>query len=85
MTQPPNRSPRDWFLQAAVWYVNGHQGCVCCGGAHCVFRSDSGHRIEYYCSVCDFSTCHDLKRGHYYATVGDGHGLLGLVLEAEPA
>jgi hypothetical protein len=40
-------------------------------------------RVEYYCSVCDFSTCHDLRTDQYYATVGDGKGLLGLVLEEE--
>jgi hypothetical protein len=78
-----NRAPGDWFRRAAEWYVEGHQGCACCGGQHCVFRTEWGQRIEYYCSVCDFSTCHDLRTGHYYATVGDGKGLLGLVLEPQ--
>jgi hypothetical protein len=84
MTQPPNRTPSEWFQLTTRWYVEGHQGCICCGSQHCVFRSEWGQRVEYYCSVCDFSTCHDLKTGHYYATVGDGHGLLGMVLELEP-
>jgi hypothetical protein len=83
MKQPPNRPPSEWFERAAAWYVEGHQGCACCGGRHCVFRSEWGLRVEYYCSVCDFSACHDLRTDHYYATPGDGHGLLGMVLELE--
>jgi hypothetical protein len=83
MTQPPNRTPSEWFRSAKEWYVEGHQGCVCCGGQHCVFRTEWYQRVEYYCSVCDFSACHDLRKGQYYAAVGDGHGLLGLVLEPE--
>jgi hypothetical protein len=81
MTQPPNRAPREWFQYAAAWYVEGHQGCVACGEQHCVFRSEWAQRIEYYCSVCDFSTCYDLKTGFYYASAGDGQGVLGMVLE----
>jgi len=83
MKPPPKRSAVEWFEQAADWYVSGHQGCVCCGAQHCVFQSEWCHRLEYYCAVCDFSACHDLRTDHYYATVGDGHGLLGVVLEPE--
>jgi hypothetical protein len=83
MNEAPNRTPSDWFQRAAAWYVEGHQACVSCGARHCVFRSVLCQRIEYYCSVCDFSACHDLRTGHYYATPGDGHGLLGVVLETE--
>jgi hypothetical protein len=81
MTQPPNHSPVEWFHQAAKSYVERHQGCSCCGSSHCVFRSDWSQRIEYYCSVCDFMTCHDLRTDRYFAAVGDGHGMLGRVLE----
>jgi hypothetical protein len=83
MTPPPNRTPGELFQSAARWYVQGHQGCVCCRGQHCVFRSDWGQRVEYYCSACDFSTCHDLRTGKYYAAVGDGHALPGVFLGAE--
>jgi hypothetical protein len=81
MIPPSNRAPQDWFERAMRWYVEGHQGCVCCGARHCVFRSDWSGRIEYYCSVCDFSTCYDLRMNRYYATIGDGRGLLGAALE----
>ncbi len=83
MNSSLKRTPNDWYQRAATWYVEGHQGCVSCGGQHCVFRSEWLQRIEYYCSVCDFSTCLDLRTGHYYATAGDGHGLLGVVLESQ--
>jgi len=83
MTPPPDRTPSEWFQRAMTAYLEDHQGCACCGGRHCVFRSAWGQRIEYYCSVCDFSTCHDYRTGQYYATVGDGHGLLGVVLEPQ--
>jgi hypothetical protein len=75
------RTAVEWFVDAARWYVEGHQGCVSCGGQHCVFRSEWGERVEYYCSACDFSVCHDGQTGHYFAAAGDGaptgDGLLG--------
>jgi hypothetical protein len=83
MSQQPSYAPSKWFERAAAWYVESHQGCVCCGGQHCVFHTEWCQRIEYYCSVCDFSACHDLRTGHYYASPGDGRGLLGAVLGPE--
>ena len=83
MKASPSRTPGNWFQSAARWYVEGHQGCVSCQGQHCVFRSQCTQRIEYYCSACDFSTCHVLRSGTYYAIVGDGTGLPGIVLEAD--
>jgi hypothetical protein len=83
MTHHETRAPSEWFQWAAEWYVQGHQGCVCCGRQHCVFRTEWCHRVEYYCSACDFSTCHDSRTGHYYATLGDGNGVLGRVLEPQ--
>lgn len=75
------RTAVEWFVDAARWYVEGHQGCVSCGGQHCVFRSEWGARVEFYCSACDFSVCHDGETGHYFAAAGDGaptgDGLLG--------
>jgi hypothetical protein len=64
------RSPAEWFAAAARGYVEAHQGCPCCGNQHCVFRSEWGARVEYYCSACDFSACHDRQTGHCYAAPG---------------
>ena len=83
MTHRPNQSPLEWFQQSAKWYVEHHQGCVHCGGSHCVFYSDWCQRIEYYCAACDFLTCHDLQTDRYHAAVGDGRGLLGAVLDGD--
>jgi hypothetical protein len=66
------RTAVEWFEDAARWYIEGHQGCVSCGGQHCVFRSEWGARVEYYCSACDFSVCHDRQTGRYFAAAGDG-------------
>jgi hypothetical protein len=66
------RTPAEWFQLAANWEVEGHQGCPCCRSQHCVFRAEVGRRVEYYCTVCDFSACHDKAAGRYYATPGAG-------------
>jgi hypothetical protein len=78
------RTPVEWFVEAARWYVEGHQGCASCGGQHCVFQSSWGHRIEYYCSACDFSTCHDRQTGRYFASPGDGRQLAETLLNHDP-
>ena len=65
------RSPAEWYAEAARWYIEGHQGCPYCGGRHCVLRSDRGRRIEYICSVCEFSACRDRESGQHYAAEGE--------------
>jgi hypothetical protein len=67
------RTPAEWFQQAARWYVEGHQGCIWCGGQYCVFQSEWGARVEYYCSHCEFSACHDHKTGNFFASPGNEH------------
>jgi hypothetical protein len=62
--------PQDWYAQAARAYLQQHQGCPSCQRQHCVFRSVSGSRVEYYCSVCEFAVCHDRKTGACMATPG---------------
>jgi hypothetical protein len=62
--------PHDWYAQAARAYLVRHQGCPCCEGQHCVFRSVSGSRIEYYCSRCEFAVCRDQASGACIATPG---------------
>jgi hypothetical protein len=65
------RTAAEWFEIAARWYLEWHQGCPHCKKQHCVFRSDLGHRIEYYCYACDFSACHDGPTGRFFATLGN--------------
>jgi len=67
------RTPTEWFEEATRWYVEAHQGCPCCGNQHCVFRSEWGCRVEYYCSACDFSACEDRQTGHCYSAIGEGN------------
>jgi hypothetical protein len=69
------RGPSEWFHEAVRWYEEGHQGCPRCRRRHCVFRSFWGPRVEYYCSACDFSACHDRETGRYFAAPGDGRQL----------
>jgi hypothetical protein len=72
MDTPTDPTPREWFAEAALWYREQHQGCPHCRGQHCVFRSERFNRVEYYCSACDFSVCHDRNTGHYFAAPGTG-------------
>ena len=64
------QTPKQWFQEAARYYVEGHQGCVWCGGANCVYRSQRGGRLEYYCSECDFFACFDAQADRYFVTTG---------------
>ena len=60
-----------WFAEASRWYVEGHQGCPSCHGAHCVFRSEWGARVEYHCTACDFSACRDAESGRSFVAFGE--------------
>ena len=77
------RKPVEWFLAATRWYVQGHQGCPSCQAQHCVFRSEHGPRVEFYCTACDFSACHDVQTGSYFAVMGEGRHGPGALLGAE--
>ena len=47
-------TPAEWYEAAEFWHTEHHQGCPCCRGCHCVFRSEWGDRVEYHCTACDF-------------------------------
>jgi hypothetical protein len=64
------RSAAAWFADAARCYVEGHQACAWCGESHCVFQTERGPRLEYYCNVCDFYVCHDRHAGQYHMVAG---------------
>jgi hypothetical protein len=71
----------EWFAAAERWYRDEHQGCPCCGGRHCVFRSEWGARVEYYCTACDFPACHDRQTGRCFAVAGDDRSRPVVVLD----
>jgi hypothetical protein len=53
------RTPRDWFQEAARCYLEKHQGCAWCGDSHQVFQFLHGKEVVYYCNGCDFRVSHD--------------------------
>src|SRR5438046_1127728 len=77
------RTPMEWFGEATRWYLQGHQGCACCHGQHCVYRSEDGPRVEYDCTAGDFSACHDVRSGRYFAERGEGEQQSGVLLGGE--
>jgi hypothetical protein len=60
-----------WFEKAMTCYIERHQGCPWCGGAHCVFRTRRSDREQYACSACDFFTCHTFQDNNYFVTLGE--------------
>jgi hypothetical protein len=77
------KAPNEWFVEAMRWYVQGHQGCAHCRHQHCVFRSEYASRVEYYCTACDFSACHDLQTNAFFVALGEGERSSGALLGAE--
>jgi hypothetical protein len=77
------RTAHQWYQEAVRCYVENHQGCASCGQSHCVFPARWGLRTEYYCSACDFSTCHDAQTGRYFAATGDGRQLAEALLSGQ--
>ena len=71
MNVDSQRTPVEWFREAARVYVEGHQACIWCGERHRVFRSERGSRVEYYCSACDFFASHDRAGDQYSASPGE--------------
>jgi hypothetical protein len=78
------RTSDEWFAEAVRWYLEGHQGCPRCQCSHCVFRSQWGMRVEYYCTACDFSAARDAASQRCTATGGEGLPAPGVLLGCEP-
>ena len=76
----PDSSAMKWFAQAVRAYLEGHQGCARCEAQHCVIRSEWSRRVEFYCTCCDFSTCHDGQSGRYFVDLGEPSGRAGALL-----
>jgi hypothetical protein len=55
------QTPYEWFEEAALWYVEKHQGCPWCHETNCLYKSSRGQLEEYHCGACDFFACHNLE------------------------
>ena len=64
-------TPRDWYLEASRRYVEGHQACAWCGGAHRVRKTEHNDRLEFQCNSCDFHASFDPKTGRYAFVPGE--------------
>jgi hypothetical protein len=67
----PERSPQEWFQEAARCYLEQHQGCPWCGSAHCVHYRREGSRIIYICNRCDFRATYEETTGRYVVIPGE--------------
>ena len=85
MTADGELTPLEWYEAAQSWHVTEHQGCPCCCARHCVFRSEWGERIEYYCTACDFSASHDRQTRRYFTTAESGRGQPSAILDQPPS
>ena len=64
------RTHENWFIEAARWYIEQHQGCCWCGRANEVYRTERGVRVEYECGACEFYVCHEQATDHYFMAPG---------------
>jgi hypothetical protein len=76
------RTAREWYENAARSYVEKHQGCPWCGGAHCVHQVHKDDRHEYCCLGCDFRAGFDRKTGNYFHVPGENHVQSGKTMMA---
>ncbi len=65
------RTAQDWYQEAARCYLENHQGCAWCGGAHRVYLLVQDQQVVYYCYGCDFRTGFDKKVGNYFSFPGE--------------
>ena len=77
-------TPAKWYEAAELWHRAFHQGCPCCRGRHCVFRSQWGERVEYHCNDCDFSASRDWRTGRCFTTAETGRERPSTILDDLP-
>jgi hypothetical protein len=65
------RTAQEWFHEAARCYIEGHQACAWCGGAHCVFRRKEDSQLTFSCHDCDFRVGYDEARGRHAIIPGE--------------
>jgi hypothetical protein len=66
----PERTPAEWYEEAARHYVEGHQACAWCSAPYQVFRIETAAGVQYHCNWCDFQADHDAARGRYHVVPG---------------
>jgi len=65
------RTPQEWFQEAARCYSERHQACAWCGGAHRVHQLVQEQQIVYYCYGCDFRAGQDKRAGTFFCFPGE--------------
>jgi transposase-like protein len=65
------RTPNEWFADAARCHVERHQGCAWCGGSYRVHHTRKGSRQEYFCHSCDFHVGYDAATNRYFSYPGE--------------
>lgn len=65
------RTAREWYEEAARFYIEAHQGCAWCHGENQVYRSVRDHLVEFRCGGCEFYVSHDRRFDEYHMTAGD--------------
>ena len=70
----PERTPAEWFEEAARCHAEAHQGCAWCGCSNNVYHRMRGQVQEYHCGQCDFYTSFDEAIGRYFMTPGYSRG-----------
>jgi transposase-like protein len=68
---PVDRTPNEWFVEAARCYVERHQGCPWCGGSHRVYHITRAHFVEYTCNACDFRAGFNRTANSFFAFPGE--------------
>jgi len=65
-----DRTPQEWFEEAARCYLEKHQGCAWCGGQHRVYQLVQEQQVVYYCYGCEFRAGHDKQVGNFFSFPG---------------
>ena len=66
-----DRTPRDWYEEAARCYLERHQGCPWCGGSYRVYHIQRPLHSLYYCHGCDFRAEFNQETGDYQMIPGE--------------
>jgi hypothetical protein len=67
----PKRSARDWFEEAARYYIEAHQGCAWCQATNQVYRSERDDLMEFRCGACEFYVSYHRRLDRHYMAPGD--------------
>lgn len=67
----PDRTPQEWFAEAARCYIEMHQGCPWCQGSYRVSKIRYAAQVSYRCQHCDFQSTHDPAVDRYFCIPGE--------------